>query len=78
MRNSGLFSTYVSSPCKDCMDREVGCHSTCEKYIKYQKEKDEYNKKVRDAKSRENDIVSFKVDSIRQYKKTGTNNKKYC
>lgn len=24
-----------TSPCKDCEEREVGCHSTCEKYIEY-------------------------------------------
>ena len=24
-----------SSPCKDCGDREVGCHSSCERYIAF-------------------------------------------
>lgn len=30
------------APCKDCADRELGCHSTCERYLeflKYQKER---------------------------------------
>lgn len=76
MRNSGLFNNYVSSPCKDCVDREIGCHSVCEKYIQYLKEKDEYNKKVSNARKKENDILSFRIDSIRQYNKTGTNNRK--
>lgn len=26
-----------NSPCKDCADRHVGCHSTCENYKDYQK-----------------------------------------
>lgn len=26
------------SPCMDCEDRIVGCHSTCEKYIAYRKD----------------------------------------
>ena len=25
-------------PCKDCYDRKVGCHSTCEKYNEFHKQ----------------------------------------
>lgn len=25
-------------PCKGCSDRKVGCHSDCEKYLKYKAE----------------------------------------
>lgn len=25
----------VRSPCKDCPDRQLGCHSTCKKYLTY-------------------------------------------
>ena len=31
-----------NAPCKDCPDRVVGCHSTCEKYIEYRKERDKF------------------------------------
>jgi hypothetical protein len=34
------------APCKDCPDRKVGCHSTCEKYILFRKERDELNEKI--------------------------------
>ena len=27
----------VGNSCKDCMDRELGCHVTCERYIAFQK-----------------------------------------
>lgn len=27
-----------TAPCKDCPDRFVGCHSTCEKYIQFKKD----------------------------------------
>ena len=27
----------ILSPCKDCTDRHIGCHSTCEKYIDFRK-----------------------------------------
>lgn len=39
----------VASPCKDCPNRYVGCHSTCVKYIDYQQkaavEREEIKKK---------------------------------
>lgn len=28
----------MTSPCKDCKDRTLGCHSKCEKYIAFDKE----------------------------------------
>ncbi len=28
---------WISSPCKDCPDRHLLCHSTCEKFLKYRK-----------------------------------------
>ena len=27
--------TTVKSPCKDCPERQVRCHSSCERYIAY-------------------------------------------
>lgn len=32
-----------SSCCKDCPDREVGCHSKCEAYLKYRAKQDLIN-----------------------------------
>lgn len=34
------------APCKDCPDRQVGCHSTCEKYLAFRKERNELNEKT--------------------------------
>ena len=28
-------TSSIKCPCKDCEEREVACHSTCEKYKKY-------------------------------------------
>ena len=33
----------VNAPCKDCEKRHVGCHSTCEPYIKFAQERNELN-----------------------------------
>ena len=48
----------MNVPCKDCPDREVGCHSTCEKYKAFRAEKDreieerkiQYQSKTLDSK----------------------------
>lgn len=38
-----------SSPCKDCPDRHMGCHSECEGYKNYEKENEEYKAQKRQA-----------------------------
>ena len=48
-------------PCKDCEDRELGCHSTCEKYIEFTKEK----AKERKAKYDWYEKVYWKQDQVR-------------
>lgn len=30
----------MNAPCKDCLDRVVDCHSVCEKYKTFRKERD--------------------------------------
>ena len=40
----------MDAPCKGCKDREIGCHSLCEKYKSWRKWKDEENEKIRKAK----------------------------
>ena len=41
--------------CKDCTDRHVGCHGTCEKYKKESEERDA----IRLAEKRQRDIMNF-------------------
>lgn len=53
-------------PCKDCPDRKLGCHSICEKYIKYAEE----NKKAREMeaqqKSVQNDFLTIRTKRIKK------------
>lgn len=35
-------------PCKDCEKHTPGCHSTCEEYIQFRKERDEMLNKKRE------------------------------
>lgn len=34
----------VQSSCKDCKNRTIGCHATCEAYKKYKEEHAKYRK----------------------------------
>jgi hypothetical protein len=45
------------APCKDCPDRKVGCHSSCDKYKSFQA----YNKELKESKYASN---STKIDYI--------------
>ena len=40
----------MKSPCKDCADREIGCHGTCEKYQYFQKHHKEEKAQISEAK----------------------------
>lgn len=31
----------MNAPCKDCKDRNPGCHDKCDKYLEYKKSRDE-------------------------------------
>lgn len=44
----------IKVPCKNCSDRHMSCHSTCEKYLKFKKQNDE----IREIKKRVNQISS--------------------
>ena len=45
----------IESPCKDCPDRHVGCHSECGKYIAY----DAALKDLRKAKADQAELEQF-------------------
>lgn len=40
------------SPCKDCSSRRVGCHSTCDEYIKWCS----YTKTIKEKRIAENNL----------------------
>ena len=43
-------------PCKDCKDRNAECHSTCEPYLEYEKQKMETRNKVEERWQREESL----------------------
>lgn len=62
----------VQSPCKNCPERHVACHSSCEKYINYRKTLESDKDKIKQVKDYENGIRSFKINQIEALnKRTG-------
>lgn len=58
------------APCKDCEDRELGCHSHCIAYKKYKDEREKaLNKKLSTTRS---DEVYFDLQRTRK-KRRATN-----
>lgn len=45
--------TRISGPCMGCEEREVGCHSKCEKYAEYQQKLDDYKNVVYKERNKE-------------------------
>lgn len=44
--------------CRNCPDRSVGCHSTCEKYISAKAEHDKLAEQIREKKKQEDAITN--------------------
>ena len=42
-----------NSPCKDCSDRCPGCHSKCDKYIKFRQELTARSEAIRKQKQKD-------------------------
>lgn len=63
-------------PCKDCTDRVLHCHSTCERYKQY-KEAIEQNKAELNERKAENDFAySVKREVRKRYNKRRAKDKK--
>lgn len=56
----------INSPCKDCEEREIGCHSVCEKYQDYFKRNEERKQRIRDSKKALTDYRGY-VNSRRSW-----------
>ena len=54
----------LSAPCKDCGDRGIGCHSTCDKYKQFADKRKEYVRKVKACKRKEREYMEVKQTSI--------------
>ena len=61
--NGKTFKTAVGV-CKDCSDREIGCHATCKKYIEAKKEWDEERKKLYAERCKIAEYDAYRFDTV--------------
>ena len=54
----------LSAPCKDCGDRVIGCHSTCDKYKQFADERKEYVRKVKACRRKDREYLEARQASI--------------
>ena len=47
----------IICPCKDCENRNVGCHAFCSDYRFFRNQMDERNSKIRKENERGNDEI---------------------
>ena len=58
-----------TSPCKDCKERHVGCHSTCEKYLEWNKKWVDNKIKISEKKYLMKQIDSHEIETTYKAKR---------
>lgn len=58
----------IVTPCKDCTDRHMACHSTCEKYKEWKQEFDKLKSVVTKNKFFQSEIHQAKKGAIKRMK----------
>lgn len=54
----------AKAPCRDCTERFVGCHATCEKYAAFKKNRDTLRHDLKKKVNEEKNAQSYVVDSV--------------
>lgn len=68
--------TYTS--CRDCHERHVGCHGTCQRYIAYHDEHERQLERIRKEKAVKSMIGSYAYEAKRRMMKRGHKRKGGC
>ena len=55
-----------SPPCKDCPNREIGCHSKCKKYIQFKNDLKKDKVKEKAEKKMESFILEGIIESTKR------------
>ncbi len=55
--------------CYECPDREVGCHSKCERFLEYKQKNADAEAAKQKAWLSENEFYNFKKDNVARYKR---------
>lgn len=57
------------SPCYKCVEKIIGCHGACTKYIEWSEERTAIRKKIQEEKRKENDILSEPFIAVKRSRK---------
>ena len=60
------FGGHVGRHCRDCEERHVGCHGTCERYQQAKEEHETYTKRIQRYKESESILYRHKVKSMQK------------
>lgn len=52
----------MKAPCKNCADRKLHCHSTCEKYLEFANAKEEEREKQHKEKLKRFDYIGLQIE----------------
>lgn len=55
--------------CKDCTERYVGCHSSCEKYISECEQREKEKQAIIEGEHKDRLLREYKYNSIQRFKK---------
>lgn len=69
-----LSDKFVELPCDGCEDRNVRCHSRCEKYISARKKQDEWLEKVRKIKDQKIHMIEIAIKMKKKFRNHKTKN----
>ena len=58
-----------TSPCQDCMDRHLNCHSECEKYKTWKADLEDKRSKVKKERNKEAAMNEYKIKRVLKSKK---------
>lgn len=69
MRNWFDLSKVNVAPCKDCKNRKVGCHASCEAYKEWKVKTDSLYHSIRDQEDSARKLDDYEIQRSLRYKK---------
>lgn len=55
-----------NNPCKDCTQREIGCHANCNLYKQYKDEYEREKARISECRNKERLIKDYTISSYRR------------
>lgn len=66
----GFRQATISGCCKDCKDRHLACHDSCEKYQEALGKWKEHKAVIKKNKAKESMLIDYSVNQVKRMKST--------